>query len=171
MNSNKIIGGVSVMGFIAPNSVYDTYPVIDPIYGIDGLRNVDTIDDMLNISFERRRAGMLVGINGGDRFFKLKDIEWTGELSDWDEIRILLIKDEPKEILYIDKEKPVGVVDGINKLFSLSRLPITNSEHIFLNGMLQENGEEFDYIIDGKNIIFNQAPISNMRIICSYRTR
>ena len=81
MENNKIIGGISVMGFIAPNSIYDTYPVIDPIYGIDGLRNVDTIDDMLNISFERRRPGMLVGVDGGTRFFKLKDIEWTGYIS------------------------------------------------------------------------------------------
>lgn len=161
------MGGVSVMGFIAPNSIYDTYPVIDPIYGIDGLRNVDTIDDMLTISFERRRAGMFVGVNGGERFFKLKDIEWDGSLSDWDEIKFLFIKDE---VLSIDKERPSGLIDGVNSIFTLSKLPIPGSEHVFLNGILQESGSDFDYILNGKNIIFNQAPLENMRVICSYRS-
>ena len=164
------MGGVSVMGFIAPNSVYDTYPVIDPIYGIDGLRNVDTIDDMLAISFERRRAGMVVGIEGGKRFFKLKDIDWSGKLSDWDELLIFLVGDKPNEIKFVDKEKPNGLIDGVNKIFELDNTPIPGSEHIFLNGILQDSGVEFDYILDEKNIIFNEAPLENMRIICSYRS-
>ncbi len=170
MKSNKIMGGVSVMGFIAPNSIYDTYPVIDPIYGIDGLRNVDTIDDMLAITFERRRAGMVVGIEGGKRFFKLKDIEWSGELSDWDELLIFLVGDKPNELNFIDKEKPYGLINGINKTFELNKTPIPGSEHVFLNGILQDSGVEFDYILDEKNIIFNEAPLENMRIICSYRS-
>jgi hypothetical protein len=170
MENNKIIGGVSVMGFIAPNSIYDTYPVIDPLYGIDGLRNVNTIDDMLLIPDERRRSGMIVGVNGGSKFFKLKNIEWTGELTDWDEIQILLVKNNKPEIISIDKEKPNGIIDGINKKFTLDFYPIHNSEHLFLNGVLQENGELLDYIIDGKLIIFNEAPFKNMRLLCSYRT-
>jgi len=164
------MGGVSVMGFIAPNSIYDTYPVIDPIYGIDGLRNVDTIDDMLAITFERRRAGMVVGIEGGKRFFKLKDIDWSGKLSDWDELLIFLVGDKPNEIKFVDKEKPNGLIDGVNKIFELDNTPIPGSEHIFLNGILQDSGVEFDYILDEKNIIFNEAPLENMRIICSYRS-
>lgn len=170
MENNKIMGGISVMGFIAPNSIYDTYPVIDPIYGIDGLRNVDTIDDMLSISFERRRAGMVVGIEGGKRFFKLKNIEWSGELSDWDELLIFLVGDKPNELNFIDKEKPYGLIDGVNNIFELSNSPIPGSEHVFLNGILQDAGVEFDYILDDKNIIFNEIPLENMRIICSYRT-
>lgn len=169
MENKKIIGGISVMGFIAPNSINDTYPVIDPIYGIDGLRNVDTINDMLSISYERRRAGMLVGVNGGDRFFKLKDKTWDGSINDWDEIQILLVGNKPNETQYIDKEIPDGDVDGINKIFKLTNKPVTNSEHIFLNGVLQENGFDLDYILDGKNIIFFEPPYSGMRLICSYR--
>jgi hypothetical protein len=169
MKSDKIMGGVSVMGFIAPNSIYDTYPVIDPIYGIDGLRNVDTIDDMLTISFERRRAGMVVGIEGGKRFFKLKDTTWTGELSDWDELLIFLVSDKPSEIKFIDKEKPYGLINGINNIFELNNLPILGSEHVFLNGILQDNGYEADYVLDKKKIIFNQPPLENMKVICSYR--
>lgn len=35
-----IPGTVTVTSIIAPTSTGDTYPVIDPRYGIDGLRNV-----------------------------------------------------------------------------------------------------------------------------------
>ena len=33
------LGGVKITGFISPTDTNDTYAVIDPIYGIDGLRN------------------------------------------------------------------------------------------------------------------------------------
>jgi hypothetical protein len=84
--------GVKVTGVIEPVSLSDTYPVIDPLYGIDGLRCVDTVDDMYNIPLERRRGGMVVGIpntfNQTVTYYKLKPgITWTvGTLSvtDWD---------------------------------------------------------------------------------------
>lgn len=79
-------GGVGIMGFISPMSTLDTYAVIDPLYGIDGIRNVKDIDELNAISYERRRAGMLVGIEGGNRYFKLKDVIWSFETSDWEEI-------------------------------------------------------------------------------------
>jgi len=63
--SFSLSGGVIVTGFISPTDPLDTYPVIDPLYGIDGLRNVDTINDLNNIPDLRRRAGMFVGINNG----------------------------------------------------------------------------------------------------------
>ena len=43
MSDFNLRGGVGVMGYLSPMDTRDTYPVIDPIYGIDGLRNVDTI--------------------------------------------------------------------------------------------------------------------------------
>ena len=73
MNEFYKIGGVGVMGFISPMSTDDTYAVVDPLYGIDGFRNVDTMQDMLEIPEERRRAGMIVGVNGGQNYYKLKD--------------------------------------------------------------------------------------------------
>ena len=91
-NKNKIRGGVPVMGFISPNNSYDTYPVIEPLYGIDGLRNVDSLNELLSIPEERRRAGMIVGVFGGSIYFKLKDIEWYGSIYDWYEIELTLKK-------------------------------------------------------------------------------
>jgi hypothetical protein len=112
---------------------------------------------------------MIVGINGGDRFFKLKDVDWTGGISDWDEIQILLVGNKHPDINFIDKETPLGVTDGINCVFKLSHVPTPNSEHLYLNGLLQEKGEDLDYILDGKNIIFLEPPFNGMRVICSYR--
>ena len=161
MNEFFKIGGVGVMGYISPMSTDDTYAVIDPLYGIDGFRNVDTIQDMLEIPEERRRAGMIVGINGGENYYKLKDIEWLFDLSDWSEVYF-------NNIIHIDKEIPTGLIDDNNTIFELSSEPILNSEHVYLNGLLQENGE--DYIIQEKSIVFSDSPMFGMRIRCSYRT-
>lgn len=161
MGSFELIGGIGVMGYLSPMDTEDTYAVIDPLYGIDGLRNVDTVNELNKIPEERRRAGMIVGVNGGETYYKLKNIEWVGDITDWVEL------DLTKQIS-IDKETPAGNIDGLNTKFILNHEPITNSEHIFLNGLLQESGE--DYLINEKEITFNEAPISGMRIRCSYRT-
>ena len=79
-------GGVGIMGFISPMDTFDTYAVIDPLYGIDGIRNVLNETELNSISYDRRRSGMLVGIEGGARYFKLKDVIWVFEISDWEEI-------------------------------------------------------------------------------------
>jgi len=161
MNEFSKIGGVGVLGFISPISTLDTYAVIDPLYGIDGFRNVDTIQDMLEIPEERRRAGMIVGVDGGQKYYKLKDIEWNWDITDWSELSF-------NNIIHIDKEIPTGLIDDNNTIFELSSEPILNSEHVYLNGLLQENGE--DYIMDGKSIVFSDSPMFGMRIRCSYRS-
>jgi hypothetical protein len=46
MSSFSLSGGVEVYGFISPTDTNDQYPVIDPLYGIDGLRNVNTLSDL-----------------------------------------------------------------------------------------------------------------------------
>jgi hypothetical protein len=158
MTDFQNIGGVGIMGYISPMNTEDTYPVIDPLYGIDGLRNVNTVDDMVNIPFERRRAGMIVGVDNQDVYYKLKNVEWTGELTDWAELSL---------VAFSDREEPFGIVDGINKNFILEFLPKQNSEHIYLNGLLQESG--YDYTMDHNMIIFDEAPLEGMRIRCSYR--
>jgi hypothetical protein len=83
MGSFSLSGGVEVFGFISPSDTTDTYPVIDPLYGIDGLRNVDLLSDLNTIPTLRRRAGMVVGISGGTTYYKLNSPPWTLTLSDW----------------------------------------------------------------------------------------
>ena len=156
-------GGIGVMGFISPMDSRDTYAVVDPLYGIDGLRNVDTIDDLNLIPEDRRRSGMIVGVSGGTVYYKLKDVEWIGEIIDWIEIDFT-------KIIHVDKESPIGLIDGINNTFELLYDPIPNSEHLYLNGLLNDSGVDEDYLIDGKVIYFSIPPDIGMKIKCSYRT-
>jgi hypothetical protein len=158
-----LYGGVGIMGFISPMDTEDTYAVIDPIYGIDGLRNVPTINDLNEISFDRRRPGMIVGVEGGQIYYRLKDVEWVGDITDWIELDL-------NKVFFIDKETPTGVIDGINSIFYLSHEPIPNSDHLYLNGLLQDSGVSEDYIISGNTITFNESPLLGMKIRCSYRT-
>lgn len=85
------LGGVGIMGFISPMDSLDTYAVIDPIYGVDGLRNVDTESDLDFISYERRRPGMIVGVGGGEKYYKLKNDFWTFTISDWEQIYLYTV--------------------------------------------------------------------------------
>ena len=78
------IQGVKVTGVIVPSDTLDTYAVIDPIYGIDGLRNLTGgTSDLSLITTDRRRAGMVVGINNGSNYYKLNSAPWNNTLSDW----------------------------------------------------------------------------------------
>ena len=54
------------------------------------------------------------------------------------------------------------------KIFKLSKEPIPNSEHIYLNGLLQEDGDH--YVIEGSNINFISPIPSGWKIRCSYRS-
>jgi hypothetical protein len=83
MGTFSLSGGVEVVGFISPTDPLDTYPVIDPLYGIDGLRNVNTILDLDNIPELRRRAGMVVGVSGGTAYYKLNPPPWNFDFTDW----------------------------------------------------------------------------------------
>jgi len=85
MGNFKYSGGVEIVGFISPTDPTDLYPVIDPLYGIDGFRNVDLISDLDNIPDLRRRAGMVVGVSGGTKYYKLKQEPWVGDITDWDD--------------------------------------------------------------------------------------
>lgn len=83
MGSFSLSGGVEVFGFISPSNTTDQYPVIDPLYGIDGLRNVNLLSDLNTIPTLRRRAGMVVGVSGGTTYYKLNLPPWNNTLSDW----------------------------------------------------------------------------------------
>ena len=69
--------------------------------------------------------------------------------------------------LFADKEAPYGAIDGINTTFQLSHEPVLGSEHIYLNGLLQESSGN-DYTIAGNIIEFEIAPEVDMRMRCTY---
>ncbi|MDB4335451.1 hypothetical protein N9994_00145 [bacterium] len=161
MSEFRLMGGVGIMGVLTPMDTRDTYAVVDPVYGIDGLRNVPTTNDLHNVPPTRRRAGMIVGVNGGESYFKLKNSNWKYDITDWEELTL--------KINHKDRESPSGIINGENKLFLLEETPKTNSEHLYMNGILQDPGEDSDYIISGKTITFIDAPLDGSKLRCSYR--
>jgi hypothetical protein len=64
----------------------------------------------------------------------------------------------PKVVGFFDREVPTGVIDGKNTTFVLVNTPIPFSEHVYLNGLLQEPGT--DYNLSGNLIVFitNSTP-------------
>jgi hypothetical protein len=87
--------------------------------------------------------------------------DWSFDIDDWLELDL-------SKIIHVDKEKPNGIIDGINNNFILNNNPIPGSEHVYLNGLLQD--DEDDYQIEYNTIIFNEPPSIGMKIKCSYRT-
>lgn len=73
------------------------------------------------------------------------------------------------EINFVDNETPSGDINGINVIFTLSETPVPGSEHLYLNGLLQDSGMDLDYTIVGKIIEFNIPPPIGSVILCSYR--
>lgn len=70
---------------------------------------------------------------------------------------------------FVDKETPSGAVNGSNTSFSLANTPTAGSEHVYLNGILQESGAGNDYTISGATITMLTAPLSGEKIRVSYR--
>lgn len=69
--------------------------------------------------------------------------------------------------LFADKEQPYGAVDGTNTIFALAHEPVLGSEHVYLNGILQESNGE-DYSMETNTIYFIVAPESGSRLRCTY---
>lgn len=70
---------------------------------------------------------------------------------------------------FVDKEVPSGSINGSNTAFTLANTPVTGSEHVFLNGILQESGAGNDYTISGATITMLAAPLTGEKIRVTYR--
>lgn len=70
---------------------------------------------------------------------------------------------------FVDKEIPSGSINGSNTAFTLANTPVSGSEHLFLNGILQESGSGNDYTISGAAITMTVAPLSDEKIRVTYR--
>jgi hypothetical protein len=67
----SISGSVRFTGFIAPTDSTDTYPVSKPIYGLGGLRTVDSLVDRDAITTPRREDGMMVFVKEDRNYYQL----------------------------------------------------------------------------------------------------
>ena len=71
----------------------------------------------------------------------------------------------------VNKETPVGSIDGVNSVFILAHVPVDNSEHVYLNGLLQDSDYGSDYTMDGNKITFVQPPFQGSKIKCTYMSK
>lgn len=117
------LGGVSILGFISPFNTGDTYPVIDPLYGIDGFRNVSDITELNSIPSARRRAGMVVGVSGGTAYYKLNQSPWVGDISDWNEI--FITESHITGFTYNPNNNRFTIGDSYGQVFSADILSIS----------------------------------------------
>jgi hypothetical protein len=70
--------------------------------------------------------------------------------------------------IFVDKEVPTGSINSSNVTFTLSNTPVSGSEHVYLNGLLQEDGGG-DYTLSGLTITFVVAPDTGDKLVVSYR--
>ena len=70
---------------------------------------------------------------------------------------------------FVDKEIPSGSINGSNTSFSLANTPVAGSEHVYLNGVLQESGSGNDYTISAATITYLAAPLTGEKLRVSYR--
>lgn len=70
---------------------------------------------------------------------------------------------------FVDKEIPSGAINGANVTFTLANTPTAGSEHVYLNGVLQESGAGNDYTITGAVITYLGAPLTGEKVRVTYR--
>lgn len=70
---------------------------------------------------------------------------------------------------FVDKEIPSGAINGSNVTFTLANTPTAGSEHVYLNGVLQESGSGNDYTITGAVITYLSAPLTSEKVRVTYR--
>ena len=69
---------------------------------------------------------------------------------------------------YIVRETPSGTINGSNVTFTLANTPVSGTEQVFLNGILQEPGSGNDYTISSSTITYLTAPATGDRLRVTY---
>lgn len=70
---------------------------------------------------------------------------------------------------FVDKEVPSGTKNGTNPTFTMANTPTSGSEHLYLNGILQNVGAGNDYTITGATITMLNIPAASDVLLVSYR--
>ena len=69
---------------------------------------------------------------------------------------------------WVTRETPTGTVNGSNTDFTMAATPLSNTDCIYLNGIIQNTGGANDYTLSGAIITFNTAPESGDVILVNY---
>ncbi len=68
------------------------------------------------------------------------------------------------------REAPTGLINSSNVTYTLANLPVTGSEQVYLNGVLQQVGALNDYTISGLTITYNTAPQTGDILLVTYQS-
>jgi hypothetical protein len=154
------------------NNASITYATTDISDGV--LQTVSTLNSTVNnltgsINTITGSFGVITGsLNGVSK--SLDDITNTVNTHSVQIENILAIPNSTvsSNKIYVNKEIPSGSTDGINTEYILENTPTLGSEHLYLNGVLQESGVTADYIISDSTISFAKPPQDYMKIRCTY---
>lgn len=91
-------------------------------------RYVNTLEELDNIPENKRRKGIIVGVDETNEYYKLKEPQWVYELSDW-------------EILSFERNPRVNEYDLNGGLYQVIN---HNLGYIPSYVLLDENGTEFE---------------------------
>jgi hypothetical protein len=71
---------------------------------------------------------------------------------------------------FVVRETPSGTTDGVNTVFILANIPISNKESVYLNGLLLDSGLGNDYTLSSKTLTFlsGAIPMAGDKIRVSY---
>ena len=73
-----------------------------------------------------------------------------------------------KPAVVVTRDETENIPDGARTQFTLTNTPVTDSEQVFKNGILQVPGASDDYTISGAVVTFNQAPETTDTIRVNY---
>jgi hypothetical protein len=102
--------------------------------------------------------------------------QWNGQ--GWDVVRSVTVNDDPvqedgsssgfikKIVEDVGTEIPVGEIDGVNCIFKLESAPLLGSEYVYLNGVMQRRG--IDYEITNEYFTLIEPPFAGESLLCRY---
>ena len=63
-------------------------------------------------------------------------------------------------------ETPSGIIDGVNRFFTLARSPLTSTLKLYFNGLRQKVSIDFSF--SDVTIVYNQAPHPGDILLADY---
>ena len=70
--------------------------------------------------------------------------------------------------IFVPKERPTGLKNGINNTFTLLFIPILKTEHIFVNGILQEEYDDYNIVNNIITFVNGAIPEADDKLRISY---
>jgi len=73
-----------------------------------------------------------------------------------------------KSAITVGPLAPAGLVDGINSDYTLPHVPLTGTLQVYYNGLLQKQGENYDYLEADRVVSFGEPPHAESTITVIY---